>query len=31
MYSSYIVVDNGMARGIEKDGSGILLSDTELI
>jgi len=30
MYSSYIV-DNGMARGIEKDGSGILLSDIELI
>jgi hypothetical protein len=33
MYSSYIIVDNGiMARGIEKDGSGILLStDIELI
>lgn len=28
MYSS-IVVDNGMARGIEKDGSGNLLSDTK--
>lgn len=31
MYSSYMIVDNGEARGIEKDGSGNLLSDTELI
>lgn len=31
MYSSYMIVDNGEARGIEKDGSGNLLSDIELI
>lgn len=27
MYNVNIIVDNGMARGIEKDGSGFLLSD----
>lgn len=27
MYSSYMIVDNGGARGIEKNGSGILLSE----
>lgn len=27
MYNFYMIVDNDEARGIEKDGSGILLSD----
>lgn len=27
MYSSYMIADNGNVRGIEKGGSGILLSD----
>lgn len=31
MYSLHIIADNGIERGIVKDGSGNLLSDTELI
>jgi len=30
MYSLYNIADNMVERGIEKDGSGILLSDTKV-